>query len=121
VLVDFWASWCGPCKQSFPVMDKLYQEYKDKGLLIVAISVDEDKKDMEKFLKEHAVTFTIVRDAEQKLVESVNIEAMPTSFLLDGQGKIVAIHRKYEGKETEDQLRKEIEELLGLQKGDKTQ
>jgi len=97
------------------------QEYKDKGLLIVAISVDEDKKDMEKFLKEHAVTFTIVRDAEQKLVESVNIEAMPTSFLLDGQGKIVAIHRKYEGKETEDQLRKEIEELLGLQKGDKTQ
>ena len=55
VLVDFWASWCGPCKQSFPAKEKIQREYADRGFVVVAISVDEAKENMEAFLKDHEV------------------------------------------------------------------
>src|SRR5579859_7945018 len=55
VLVDFWASWCGPCGESFPAMDQLQKEFADQGLVIVAVNVDEKKSDMDDFLKDHKV------------------------------------------------------------------
>jgi thiol-disulfide isomerase/thioredoxin len=112
VLVDFWASWCVPCAKSFPLMEELHNKYKDRGLVIVAVSVDEKAADMTKFLKKQPVTFTVVRDAAQKLVSIAEVEAMPTSFLLDGEGKVRFIHKGFHGEETRKQYLAEIESLL---------
>src|SRR5665213_2206842 len=97
VLVDFWASWCVPCARSFPVMDELQKTYGAKGLVIIAVNVDEIKADMESFLKAHPVTFSVVRDAKQRLVEKTGIAAMPSSFLLDKNGKVAFAHSGFHG------------------------
>jgi len=112
VLIDFFASWCGPCKDSFPAMETLYQKYADKGLVIVAINLDKKKVDMEKFLQGHPATFVILRDGANKLVSEVKIPTMPSSFLLDGSGKVVSAHRGFKGDETVKQYEEEIESLL---------
>lgn len=113
VLVDFWASWCGPCKKSFPVMEELQKKYGPRGFAIVAVSVDEKKEAMADFLKKNPVGFAVVRDAGQKLVAAANATAMPTSFLLDGTGKIRYVHEGFRGTETRKEYEHEIESLLG--------
>ena len=112
VLVDFWASWCGPCAQSFPAMEALQQTYGTRGLVVIAVSVDEKKDDMDNFLKKHQVTFSVVRDAAQKLVGKADISAMPTSFLIDKNGRVMFVHSGYHGAETKKQYESEIESLL---------
>src|SRR5689334_7414232 len=112
VLVDFFASWCDPCKESFPAMEELKQKYGDKGLVIVAVNVDKKKEDMDGFLKKHPVTFTIVREASTKLVNEVKIPTMPSSFLLDRNGKVFAFHRGFKGAETKKKYAEQIESLL---------
>jgi thiol-disulfide isomerase/thioredoxin len=112
VLVDFFASWCGPCKDSFPVMQEFYKKYADRGFVILAVNVDKKKEDMDGFLKKHAVDFPIVRDSANKLVSEVKIPTMPSSFLLDREGKVVAVHRGFKGEETRKQYAEEIEALL---------
>lgn len=115
VLLDFWASWCGPCKESFPVMEDLHKKYGEKGFVILAVNVDENAAAMKDFLKEHAASFTIVHDATKKLVGTANISSMPTSFMLDKEGKIAAIHKGFHGKDTVKQYEAEIEKLLGTE------
>lgn len=112
VIVDFWASWCGPCKASFPVMDALLKKYGEKGLVIVAVNVDEKKAEMEKFLKKSPVTFTVVRDAGQKLVEAANVATMPTSFVVDRTGKVRFTHEGFLGEPSRLEYERQIEELL---------
>ena len=113
--LDFWASWCGPCKESFPVMEDLHKKYGEKGFVILAVNVDENAAAMKDFLKEHAASFTIVHDATKKLVGTANISSMPTSFMLDKEGKIAAIHKGFHGKDTVKQYEAEIEKLLGTE------
>jgi thiol-disulfide isomerase/thioredoxin len=110
--VDFWASWCEPCRVSFSEMEKIHTRYKDRGFSVVAVNLDEDAGAMAAFLKGRALSFPVVRDARQLLVAAVGIEAMPTSLLLDRKGRIVAIHRGFKGRETVEQLIQEIETLL---------
>ena len=112
VIVDFFASWCHPCQESFPVMEELYQQYAGKGLVIIAVNVDKNKADMDDFLKTHPASFVILRDAGNKLVSQVKIPTMPSSFLLDRNGKINAFHRGFKGDETRKQYIGEIEALL---------
>ena len=112
VLLDFWASWCGPCKQSFPVLDKLHADFKDRGLVVLGVSVDDKAESMQKFLKGTPVAFATVRDAAHALVSHAGVEAMPSSILIGRDGKVVAVHRGFKGKATGDELRKEIESLL---------
>ena len=113
VLLDFWASWCDPCKASFPAMEELQKQYGAQGLVIVAVNVDENRSDMEDFLKTHAVSFTVVRDARQKLVAEAGIATMPSSFLVDSAGTVRFVHAGFHGEETKKQYRQEIESLLG--------
>jgi thiol-disulfide isomerase/thioredoxin len=112
VLVDFFASWCEPCQEAFPVMEELYQKYGSKGFVIVAVNVDTKKKDMDEFLKKHSTSFTVVRDTANKLVEEVKIPTLPTSFLLDRKGNVYAVHHGFRGEETRKQYTAEIELLL---------
>jgi thiol-disulfide isomerase/thioredoxin len=112
ILIDFWASWCGPCKSSFPAMEELTKEFAGKGLTIIAISVDEKPENMQAFVKAAKVSFTVVRDARHKLVAAADIKSMPTSFLIDRSGKIRFIHSGFDREKTKRQYTKEIEQLL---------
>jgi len=112
VMLDFWASWCEPCKASFPVMDELQKKFGPQGLVVIAVNVDEKRADMETFLKSHAATFTVVRDGGQKLVDKAGIATMPSSFLVGRDGKIRHIHAGFKGDETKKKYEQEIEALL---------
>jgi thiol-disulfide isomerase/thioredoxin len=112
VIVDFWASWCGPCKESFPAMNDLQKKYGDKGLVIIAVNEDEEKSDMQDFLKANKAAFTVLRDARQKLVAVAGIQTMPSSFVLDDAGKVRFAHRGFHGAETRKEYEQQIESLL---------
>ena len=111
ILVDFWASWCTPCAKSFPVLDELQKKYGDK-VVVLGINVDEKREKMDAFLAKHPVSFTVVRDAEQKLVAAVEPAAMPTSFILDATGKVRFLHNGFHGEDTRKEYVSEIESLL---------
>jgi thiol-disulfide isomerase/thioredoxin len=112
VLLDFWASWCGPCRLSFPVMEELHQRYGSRGLVVVAVSVDEKRGEMDAFLKTRAVGFSVLRDAGQKLVEKIGATTMPTSILVGRDGKARFIHAGFYGVKTKKEYEQEIESLL---------
>ena len=112
IIVDFWASWCLPCAESFPVLDELQKKYGDRGLVIIAVNEDEEKSDMQDFLKANVATFAVVRDAKQKLVAVAGIQTMPSSFVLDDTGKVRFVHGGFHGAETRKQYEQEIESLL---------
>lgn len=112
VLVDFWASWCVPCAVSFAAMEKLQANYKEQGLVVIAVSTDEKRAAMEKFLKKHVISFTVVRDAAQKLVGLADAPTMPTSYLVGRDGKIRFVHAGFHATESPKQYATEIESLL---------
>jgi thiol-disulfide isomerase/thioredoxin len=112
ILLDFWASWCGPCKKSFPAMQELHKQYAEKGLVIIAVSVDEKPDAMQRFVEAANVSFVTVRDASQKLVAAADVATMPTSFLVDRTGKIRYIHRGFAGDETVKAYKEQVELLL---------
>jgi thiol-disulfide isomerase/thioredoxin len=111
VIVDFWASWCSPCKASFPVLNELQKTYGDK-VVVIGVNVDDKRTEMDGFLKQHAADFTVVRDADKQLVAQANINTMPTSFVLDGAGKVRSIHSGFHGDTTKKQYIAEIDDLL---------
>jgi thiol-disulfide isomerase/thioredoxin len=92
VYLDFWATWCPPCRKSFPWMQEIYQRYKDMGLAVVAVSVNARQKDAEKFIKEHNPSFITAFDPGKKTAKTYKLEAMPSSYLIDRQGNIVSTH-----------------------------
>jgi thiol-disulfide isomerase/thioredoxin len=112
VLVDFWASWCAPCKKSFPVMKELQEKHGPRGFVVLAVCLDEKKPAMEAFLKKNPVPFAVVHDAKGRLAEAAGIEKMPTSFLIGADGKVRAVHSGFEGETTRKEYLTEIEAAL---------
>jgi thiol-disulfide isomerase/thioredoxin len=112
VLVDFWASWCAPCKASFPMMAQLHKDYASRGLVIAAVGIDEKAAAATSFAKKLAPPFPTLHDREQKLVKEVVVPTMPTSYLLARDGRVRFVHQGFHGDATERELRKQIEALL---------
>jgi cytochrome c biogenesis protein CcmG, thiol:disulfide interchange protein DsbE len=112
VLIDFFASWCAPCHESFPAMEQVHRSFTEKGVVVVAISVDSKKADLDRFLKKHPVGFAILRDPAGKLAAELKIATMPTSFVLGRDGKIQSIHNGFHGEQTRKEYESEIERLL---------
>ncbi|MEQ1557703.1 MAG: TlpA disulfide reductase family protein [Methyloglobulus sp.] len=112
VYLDFWASWCAPCRTSFPLLNKLHEKLKAKGFEVVAINLDEDKANAEKFLKEFPVSFTVLRDAKGEWADQFVVESMPTSFIIDKQGVVQNIHHGFTSEDIKE-LEPKITALLG--------
>lgn len=112
VLVDFWASWCEPCRRELPVLEQLHKQHAAAGLVVVGVSVDEQRSDAEAFLKEQIqVSFPIVFDADRSLGKTWSPPKMPTVYLVDRDGKIARI---FEGEKPGqlDELKSEVARLL---------
>ena len=99
--VDFWASWCGPCRQSFPFMNQLQSELGDKGLTVLAINLDEEATDAQTFLASHAASFKVASGANQECAAAFHVEAMPSSYLIDRAGKVRYIHQGFRAGDAE--------------------
>ncbi len=95
IYVDFWASWCGPCRQSFPFMNQLQSEFADHGLAVLAINLDEEAADAQNFLATHPASFKVVQGSNQACAASFHVEAMPSSYLIDRAGKVRYIHHGF--------------------------
>ena len=111
VYLDFWASWCKPCRTSFKFMNEIQQRYGSKGLQIIAINLDEDKASAARFLKSHPATFKIAYDPDGNTPGAYNLKVMPTSYLIDKGGNIILTHKGF--KETQaPELEKMIAQAL---------
>lgn len=111
IYLDFWASWCAPCRTSFPLLNKLHQKLQKQGFEVVAINLDEDKANAERFLKEFPVNFTILRDSSGEWADNYVVESMPTSFIIDKQGVIQKIHHGFVSDDI-NELEQKITSLL---------
>jgi thiol-disulfide isomerase/thioredoxin len=95
VYLDFWASWCAPCRESFPWMNRLYGELARDGLVVIAVNVDRERGDADRFLREHPARFRIVYDPDGALPEKFAVRGMPTSFLIDRDGHVQSRHEGF--------------------------
>ncbi len=113
VYVDFWASWCGPCRKSFPWLNEMAAKYRDEGLVVLSINVDSNRQDAEKFLQEVPAEFGVTFDPEGKIAELYRVMGMPSAYLIDRQGQIRESHIGFRAKEMahyEEQIRALIAE-----------
>jgi thiol-disulfide isomerase/thioredoxin len=92
VLVDFWASWCAPCRQSFPWLNQLHAKYGEHGLVIVGVNVDRAREDASRFLRDTPANFPILYDPEGTLAARYDVPGMPSSYLFGPDGELIAQH-----------------------------
>jgi peroxiredoxin len=97
VLLSFWATWCGPCKQELPSIQALYEKLKGKGLTIVAVDLMEDQKTVQDFVKAHGMTFPVLIDGSGKVGSTYDAGSIPTNYLVDRKGKVLARVVGYDG------------------------
>ncbi len=111
VLVNFWATWCGPCKQEMPHLDKLYQKYKGSGFVLLGVNVDDDARQAVGTAARLGVSFPVLLDAEKKVSRLYDLNSMPLTVVIDRDGRVRHIHRGYrEG--YENTYDKQIRDLL---------
>ncbi len=111
VYLDFWASWCGPCRLSLPQLEQLRRELGPRGFEVFAINVDEDESDARDFLAEIPVSYPVLRDGSGETPAQFGILGMPTGFLLDRQGVVRRVHQGFRRGDGE-KLREEVLMLL---------
>ena len=95
VLVNFWASWCGPCRQEMPILDALAKANKDSGLVVLGVNQDEESDERDAFLKDNAVSFPILDDSKNAIAKAYKVAAQPSSVFVDRKGNIVHVHEGF--------------------------
>jgi cytochrome c biogenesis protein CcmG, thiol:disulfide interchange protein DsbE len=108
VYLDFWASWCGPCRASFPWMNALKKDLQDKGLMVVSVNLDANRDDADEFLSKFPADFEVIFDPSGKEAEKYKLLGMPNSFFFDREGKLLFTHIGFNEKDSLA-LRKKIE------------
>ena len=112
VYLDFWASWCGPCRETFPWMNQMQQKYAKEGLEIVAVNIDTKRADADKFLAQVSAGFTLLFDPKRGVAKTYQLKGMPTSFLIDRAGNVVSTHLGFQ-KDRAGELEAHIVKVLG--------
>jgi peroxiredoxin len=113
VLINFWATWCGPCRKEMPLLDQIYQRYKGLGFTLLGVNVEEDSAGAENWLKQTPVTFPVLFDRENRVSKLYEVTAMPSTVIVDRKGQVRFVHYGYTpGTENEyqDQIRTLIRE-----------
>ncbi|MBK9115972.1 MAG: TlpA family protein disulfide reductase [Betaproteobacteria bacterium] len=95
VYVDFWASWCGPCRRSFPWMNEMQQKYGSKGFVVVGVNVDKKRADADRFLAQNPAGFTVVFDEAGATPAAYGVKGMPSSYLIDARGNVTFVERGF--------------------------
>ena len=95
VMINFWASWCGPCRQEMPFLEQIYKRYKPMGFTLLGVNVEEDSLAANDMLDEVKVTFPILYDTKSAVSEKYNVDAMPSTVLVDRDGNLRHLHRGY--------------------------
>lgn len=118
VWIDFWASWCAPCRRSFPWLNEMQRRYGDRGLEIIGINVDKDRKLATQFLAQTPADFTLRYDPRGQLAREFDVQAMPSSYLLDANGKVLGRHLGFklaDTREYERLIRNALNEATGAE------
>ena len=113
VYLDFWASWCDPCRKSFVWMNDMHARYDSKKFTIIAVNLDASKKDALEFLEKVPANFEVAYDPEGSVATKYNLKAMPTSYLIDKKGKLVFAHKGYREGYAAD-IESKIRQLLNI-------
>jgi len=111
VYLDFWASWCAPCRESFPFMNELERDLADRGLAIVAVSVDKTAEDARGFAASHPARFALALDRTGTCPAAYQLPGMPTSFIIDRRGVIRAVHAGFRASDVPE-IRRQLSEAL---------
>lgn len=111
VLVNFWASWCGPCRKELPAFEKLYQKYQPLGVTILAVNVDDDPAKANELLSEVNISYPVLYDNDQKISELYKVSAMPSTYFINRDGELVNTHRSFKEGD-EKKYKKLIKELI---------
>jgi cytochrome c biogenesis protein CcmG/thiol:disulfide interchange protein DsbE len=111
VYVDFWASWCAPCRVSFPILDALGAKHGAQGFAVVGVNQDDAAKDRDAFMKRVRVKFTLVEDGDHKIAKAYDVKAMPSGYLIDRKGTVRYVHAGFDGS-SRDKLETQILQLL---------
>jgi thiol-disulfide isomerase/thioredoxin len=113
VMLNFWASWCGPCRQEMPLLENIYKKYNKMGFTLIGVNVEPDSKAAEGFLKETPVSFPVIYDKDSTVSKAYDVSGMPSTVIIDRKGNIRVLHRGYKpGDENEylDSIRNLIRE-----------
>ncbi|MGD8429473.1 MAG: TlpA disulfide reductase family protein [Ectothiorhodospiraceae bacterium] len=111
VLVNFWASWCGPCRQEMPALDALHKRYKSLGFTVLGVNIDERQAAAEELLSDIPVSFPVVFDGNSKVSEAYDVSAMPSTFIVDRDGNVRYVHKGYVPGD-EDKYQNVVRELI---------
>lgn len=111
VMINFWASWCGPCRQEMPLLDQIYQRYEPMGFTLLGVNVEEDSSAADRVLKEIPVSFPVLYDNKSQVSASYQVRAMPSTVLIDRDGKVRYLHEGYHPG-YEDEYQKQVRELI---------
>lgn len=112
VVIDFFASWCGPCKSSIPALSKLQAEYAARGVVVIGVGIDEQAEKHTAFVARLAPKFATVHDRGQQLVRAVEVPSMPTTFIVGRDGRVRLRHTGYHGAATEREWRAALDAAL---------
>lgn len=96
VLVNFWASWCGPCRTEMPALDTLARSYADLGVVVLGVNVETESEGVNAYLSDIPVSFPVLLDQQNIASKAYSVEAMPTTVIIDKDGKVRSLHRAYQ-------------------------
>lgn len=111
VLVNFWATWCGPCRQEMPHLNRLYEKYRASGFVLLGVNVDDDVRNAAGLTSKLALKFPVLLDTDKKVSRLYDLSTMPSTVLIDRDGRVRYVHRGYRDG-YEDTYDKQIRELL---------
>ncbi len=112
VLLNFWATWCGPCREELPELDRVQEKFRKRGFAVVAVTVDNELENIRGFLKKYDLKLQALWDRRKKLADAYKVEKMPSSYLIDRNGVIRFVHLGYNAEELK-RIEAEIDEMLG--------